>query len=231
MKKHIFSAILVLCMTVSDTGCNSVSDTVDTTSQNPAVAPKDDSNVEQAESQADQQVELNVTKQVPETVDGDTVTNYVDFTVKSVSVEQEKIVSLDQSELSRFFGPDAVQEDGTLDNDYVFVSLEITMKSDADVDALNLASCVLYYSSATEDDMMLSELSYQSDPVDPDDLHSSGVTSLNAGEEKDMTIGFLVSNDIMSADSISLYAAFADYGSDAIVNPMFKISDGLEATS
>ena len=46
-----------------------------------------------------------------------------------------------------------------------------------------------------------------------------------------MTIGFLVSNDIMSADSISLYAAFADYGSDAIVNPMFKISDGLEATS
>ena len=231
MKKHIFSAILVLCMTVSDTGCNSVSDTVDTTSQNPAVAPKDDSNVEQAESQADQQVELNVTKQVPETVDGDTVTNYVDFTVKSVSVEQEKIVSLDQSELSRIFGPDAVQEDGTLDNDYVFVSLEITMKSDADVDALNLASCVLYYSSATEDDMMLSELSYQSDPVDPDDLHSSGVTSLNAGEEKDMTIGFLVSNDIMSADSISLYAAFADYGSDAIVNPMFKISAGLEATS
>lgn len=232
MKKQILSVILIFSLAFFSVGCQSGSETSDSSSQNPAVAPEDDSNAEQAASQTDQEVELNVTKQVPETVDeNDAVTNYVDFTVKSVSVEQEKITSLDSTAPSRMTGPDAVQEDGTLDSDYVFVSLEITMESAVDVDALNLASCILYYSGETEDEMMLTKLSYQSDPIDPDDLNSMGITSLTAGEEKNMTIGFLASKDIMDSDSISLYAAFADYGSDTIENPMFKILNGLEATS
>lgn len=233
--KRIYTYITLLALCITCSGCSFTSENSNSViTEKLESAVKDDKNVEKAEDQIDQQIELNVTKQVPQAVDeNNNITNSVDFTVCSVAVEKEKITSLEQSDRFRINDIyNILQEDGSIGSDHVFVTLEITMKSVVDVEELYLTSCRLYYAPNNSSDYMVSELSYQSDPIAPNDPHKTGVTSLNAGEEKKMTIGFLLNEEIMQSDSVSLYAAFTDFDEKSgIENPMFKIANKLEALS
>lgn len=184
-------------------------------------ADKSDENIEMVKENEQSNIELNVYKTACAGEDDD----LIDVRVNSVEAEKGQIKSVETDEYKYFslLYNNSLNEDMSLDSDYVYISVNITLHGGKSFDRLYLSSFRLYYSLDGEE--YFGEMAYQSAMDNPDNPHDVGVISYTAEEEKNVTIGYIVPNQILNSENVCLLAAFADDGNTE-KSPMFKIADG-----
>lgn len=178
--------------------------------------------IEKVKENEQSELELNVYKTACVGEDDE----QIDVSVCSVSVEKDRIatVSADKYQYFTLLYDNSLQENMALSSDYVFLSVDVKLKGDKSYDRLYVSSFRLYYT--VDGSEYFEEMAYQSAVINPNNPHDTGVISYTAGEEKDITIGYIVPNQIVRSENICLLAAFASSEDDAEKSPMFKIADG-----
>lgn len=159
--------------------------------------------------------EIDIEKEIPISLgESGQIGDYVTLSIQQVSIEKDRIHSLSEIQLGYLMDIyDQVQSDGTLEDDTVFLTLDITIKSKSNIPELNFSMSDLNYQ--VENVWKSSSVAYQSDPIYPNDSNQIGITSLSANEEKNLKIGFLVEKNISNSSSIICIFRFADFGSNS----------------
>lgn len=188
--------ILGIAGTVLMTGCS-----MDTT-LNPGVGTEENTVEKGGIKEADGSV-----KCYADTLDG--VEQYVNVRVTSFRICADKIENPVQKQLVNIPSKYNVSQDGTLTGEYKFAEVGISIDSEKDMD-VNLTG----FSLTDEAGEWSAECYYNNSPKDDNDAQNSGEVSLNAGETKDVIIGFFITQEQAEAEKYELIPMFVYTGDE-----------------
>lgn len=161
-------------------------------------------------------------------------TGNAEFTVNSVNIEENQITSFSKDDMGTKFFPideNSVDNNLNLADNYVFVCLDITIKSSISTNYyINDIGAVFKYSG----EWYSYELCANSAPPEDDNGgHDSGVTELIQNEEKALKIGYIIDKSILRSDSALLDTSVSQtsqiwQGYQAEKHPLIDLSEILK---